>query len=170
MEEKATNTIKEIRKSKGITQNEMAEKLGLTQGGYQSIESNRVPLTLNKLQQIADVFQMSVVEVIEYPNGKDNAGALEAIEHLQNFIQEKEKEIANLEGDKKRFAELSDERKDRLIILEKLTAKIADCLEKGYAILSKIEKQSPEIQKEIQDFVRLYDRLEEQIKMIDKET
>jgi transcriptional regulator with XRE-family HTH domain len=157
-----SKNIREIREKLKIKQIEIAERLGIDPANYSRIEKKGNNINFELLQQIADVFKMSVVEIIEYPNG-NTAGDEERVKALEG-------KIINLENDKIRFAELSDERKARLIFLEKLTSKIADCLEKGYAILSKIEKQSPEIQKEIQDFVRQYDRLEEQIKQIDKET
>lgn len=159
---KINENIKAIRISKRLKQNEVAEKLKISAQGYQAIESGKASVTFERLQELATIFGMNVKEVINYPDrGNDER------------VKELEGKIKDLENDKKRFSEFSDERKKRLIELEKLTSKVADCLEMGYAILSKnevIEKQSPEIQKEIQDFVRLYDRLEEQIKIMNSQT
>lgn len=100
MENKVTEIIKEIRKSKGITQLEMAEKLGMTQGGYQAIESNRVPLTLNKLADIAEVFGMHIIDLIEYPEvdniKKDVLEQNKIIEEIGETIKDLESRLINI--------------------------------------------------------------------------
>jgi transcriptional regulator with XRE-family HTH domain len=159
-----SENIKKIRLEKGLTQVDMANKLGIKQSSYQQIESGRNDISLSRLQQIVEVFEMDFIDFFGYPDFNNS------MQGVLNDMKKLEKQLNEFKDTVRYFKELSDERKARLVFLGKLTSKIADCLEKGYAILSKIEKQSPEIQKEIQDFVRQYDRLEEQIKQIDKET
>jgi transcriptional regulator with XRE-family HTH domain len=47
--------IKERRKEKGITQSEMATKLGISQSAYKDIEIGKTDLKVRTLQQIADI-------------------------------------------------------------------------------------------------------------------
>lgn len=52
--------IKEIRKSKGLTQEQMAKKLGITQSGYQQIESgNSDSMRVTTLRKICLEFNLS---------------------------------------------------------------------------------------------------------------
>lgn len=76
--------IKIIRLGNQWTQKEMANKLGISQNGYQKLESGESDITFTRLQQIADVFQMSVVEVIEYPNS--NSGDSERVMELEVVV------------------------------------------------------------------------------------
>ncbi len=74
------------------------------------------------------------------------------------------------EKDRAFYEKQSDERKARLIFLEKLTSRVASCAEEGYKILQKVENQSPAMQKKIKNFLKKYDDLEKEIKKIESET
>jgi transcriptional regulator with XRE-family HTH domain len=78
--------IKHIRKQKQLTQKDVAEKLGITPAGYQKIEVGSIELTYNKLKQIAGIFQMSVVEIIEYPNVVGAGADSERVKELEREI------------------------------------------------------------------------------------
>lgn len=60
--------IAQIRKSKGFSQEYVAEKMGLKQPGYGLIERGERSLEYNKLLQIAMVFEMDVIDIITYPD------------------------------------------------------------------------------------------------------
>jgi transcriptional regulator with XRE-family HTH domain len=47
--------IREKRKEKGVTQAEMAAKLGISQSAYKDIELGKTDLKVRTLQQIADI-------------------------------------------------------------------------------------------------------------------
>lgn len=74
MEKEIKERIKELRKSKGITQKEMADKLGLAQSNYQAIESGKVGLTLDRLDEIAKILDTDVGNFI-YPEFDKNSDA-----------------------------------------------------------------------------------------------
>ncbi|MDR2684727.1 MAG: helix-turn-helix domain-containing protein [Prevotellaceae bacterium] len=59
--------IAEIRKSKGFSQDYIGNQLGLTQRGYGMIENGERSLEYDKLEQIALIFKMDVIDIITYP-------------------------------------------------------------------------------------------------------
>ena len=61
--------IREKRKELRITQEKMAELLGMSQSGYAKIEQGKTQLNLFKLHKIADTLQIEVSELIEPVNG-----------------------------------------------------------------------------------------------------
>ena len=71
MNEILTNIIS-IRKEKGISQENMADELHMTQGGYSAIEMGKRELKYSTLQQIAIFFKMKVIDVIMYPETYEN--------------------------------------------------------------------------------------------------
>jgi transcriptional regulator with XRE-family HTH domain len=95
--ESILENIKQIRKQKLFTQKDLAEKLGITPAGYNKIESGSNDLSYKMLQQIADVFQMSVVEIISYPNGV-NVGSDERVKALESRVKELRDENLGLKG------------------------------------------------------------------------
>ncbi|WP_273210543.1 helix-turn-helix domain-containing protein [Runella zeae] len=58
--------IKAIRLAKGLTQIEVAEKTGMTQGNYGRLEKGLIQVTIERLEQLADVFGMSVGNILNY--------------------------------------------------------------------------------------------------------
>ncbi len=53
--------IFELRKEKGLTQEELAKKAGITQSHLTRIENNQYPPRFSTLEKIADVFDMQLV-------------------------------------------------------------------------------------------------------------
>lgn len=58
--------IKSIREAKGFTQEYMAEQLGITQAAYSKIENGQTKLTISKMHDIAQVFEMEVSDLEVY--------------------------------------------------------------------------------------------------------
>ena len=56
--------IRFLRKSKNWSQDEMAEKLAMSVSGYAKIEQGKSEATLVKLEQIAEIFDMDVLELL----------------------------------------------------------------------------------------------------------
>lgn len=61
--------IKTMRQINQLTQEEMAEKLAMSTNGYSKIERGQSKLSLDKLEQIAHIFNIDVIELM---NAKDN--------------------------------------------------------------------------------------------------
>lgn len=58
--------IKSIRELKNYTQGYMAEELGITQAAYSKIESGQTKLTMNKINDIAQIFEIPVEDLVAY--------------------------------------------------------------------------------------------------------
>jgi transcriptional regulator with XRE-family HTH domain len=69
--------IKRLRKSHGLTQVELAEKLNATQKVVTSYENNRRTPTLEKLEKLSEIFGVSIDEIV----GKKQIAVKEQIKH-----------------------------------------------------------------------------------------
>ena len=66
-ESKVIKNIIQIRNSLCITKREVAYKVGINEGSYGRIESGKIALSYNMLARIASCFNMSVVDILTYP-------------------------------------------------------------------------------------------------------
>ncbi|OOF70742.1 helix-turn-helix domain-containing protein [Rodentibacter caecimuris] len=57
--------LKEIRESQHLSQENVAEKLNMSPSGYAKIERGETKLYLEKLEQIAQVFNVDVTDLIQ---------------------------------------------------------------------------------------------------------
>ncbi|WP_439258004.1 helix-turn-helix domain-containing protein [Lonepinella sp. BR2271] len=62
---KINDKIRLLREEHLLSQEQMAEKMHLSTNSYGKIERGETKLTLNKLEQIADIFDLDVVELIQ---------------------------------------------------------------------------------------------------------
>jgi transcriptional regulator with XRE-family HTH domain len=58
--------IRSIRKSKGWSQERMAEKLKLSVNGYANIERGETDVQVSRLEQIAETFGMELLELFNF--------------------------------------------------------------------------------------------------------
>ncbi|MBS9780079.1 MAG: helix-turn-helix transcriptional regulator [Moraxellaceae bacterium] len=101
--------IRMLRELNHWTQEDMAERMNLSQNGYAKIELGKSRLDLNKLQKIADIFQIDVTELINTEGGFsyqshnynsnssnccNNSNDIQEIEKLQLIISH-QKELLN---------------------------------------------------------------------------
>lgn len=63
---KIGKAMKTLRELKGLTQEEMAEKLNMTTNGYTQIERNVGNPNLPKIEKIAKVFDMTTLEFLDF--------------------------------------------------------------------------------------------------------
>lgn len=80
--------IKAVRERKGLSQQQMADKLSIVVSGYGKIERGQTQITFERLSQISNIFQMQVVELIQY-KGTDEEQAKE--NHLNKLIDENDR-------------------------------------------------------------------------------
>ena len=59
--------LKEIRKSKGFTQEYMAKQLNITNGGYSQIENEKYTMNISTLSKLADILECSTDEILGRP-------------------------------------------------------------------------------------------------------
>ncbi|MEG9487204.1 helix-turn-helix transcriptional regulator [Mannheimia indoligenes] len=57
--------IKQIRELRKWSQEEMAEKMNMSTNGYAKIERGETKLNLHKLEQIATIFNIDILELIQ---------------------------------------------------------------------------------------------------------
>lgn len=66
---KTHEKIRTLRETRNLTQEEMAEKLDMTTGGYGKIEQGKSAINIDRLQQIANIFQIDVCELLRNDKG-----------------------------------------------------------------------------------------------------
>jgi transcriptional regulator with XRE-family HTH domain len=99
--------IRLVRQAKGFTQEEFAEKLGLSPNAYGDIERGDSDPKLSKLQKIADILEMDLSELLDLSDkavlninfnkqGRHNVYTSSNSEHekLKSSCEFKDKEIA----------------------------------------------------------------------------
>ena len=64
--------IIEIRKKAGYSQEYMAEKLNVEDSSYSRIENKKTKLDISRLAEIANVFNMRIIDLITYPEIYEN--------------------------------------------------------------------------------------------------
>ncbi|PTD14136.1 helix-turn-helix domain-containing protein [Flavobacterium columnare] len=93
--------IKRIRKEKGLSQQEVADKLLMNRVQYNRIETGKSDPTMNILQRIAEVLHINVVDFFEAKN-KDidvqsvNESLLEKVRLLEQLDDVQKNSICNL--------------------------------------------------------------------------
>lgn len=173
-----SKNIREIRESLKIKQLEIAERLGVDPANYSRIEKKGNNINFELLQQIADVFKMSVVDIINYPNkvvsGADSErvkelekekeawrNRAEGLEESLNEFRQIRKEIQEIkltmENDYKKESELNSEMYDDLFICKFVADKLKEGLEideaykfslDAYCRLKAKQKEPQNLQKE----------------------
>jgi transcriptional regulator with XRE-family HTH domain len=84
--------IRYIRNLKGWSQEEVADKLGISLPAYSKIERNKTDVGFSRLNQIADVLHIKLVDLLSL-----SANDPEQL-NLQKLLAEKENEIIKLQN------------------------------------------------------------------------
>ncbi|MFN4146400.1 MAG: helix-turn-helix domain-containing protein [Runella sp.] len=101
--------IKAIRLAKKLTQAEVANNVGMTQGNYGRLEKGLIQVTIERLEQLADVFEMSVGNIINYElNPSENTFAQDK-EYYINEVKRLEKQVAKLKKQLEEEEEMFDD-------------------------------------------------------------
>ena len=58
--------IRKLREVKGLKQETMAKRMGLTTNGYGKIERGESSITLDRLEQIAQVLEVSTLDILQF--------------------------------------------------------------------------------------------------------
>jgi transcriptional regulator with XRE-family HTH domain len=75
--------IKQIRQAKGLTQDEVAAKLKMSNNGYGDIERGATDIKLSRLQQLAELFEITLADII----GLSDKGILNIIGDNNKYNQ-----------------------------------------------------------------------------------
>ena len=76
------NRIKELRKEKKLTQQDVADAMGISRRGFQKWENGDSQLKPEKAKQLADFFGVSVGYLLNYSNSKKDSFAPQKRVHL----------------------------------------------------------------------------------------
>jgi transcriptional regulator with XRE-family HTH domain len=75
--------IRLVRQAKGLTQEEVAEKLKMSVNGYGDIERGETDVNLSRLEQLADLFEMTLTQLFGI-DGKNVFNSNNGTQHSQN--------------------------------------------------------------------------------------
>jgi|SRR5690606_18321307 len=101
--------IKEIRKRRGWSQSEMADRLSVALKTYQNLESGITRMDLDRLRQVADIFEVELIDLLGYQSKPDayiDRFINEEKALYDKIIQDKETYIKRLEESLKIYQEM----------------------------------------------------------------
>lgn len=107
--------IKELRKAKKLSQEELAEKIGITQASYFQIEKGKTELSVERLFQIASVLDVSAFDLLDVVNQEKKQS-------------EGSKKVKELEVLVNHWKELAETRNEKIKYLEKHLKGLSDAL------------------------------------------
>jgi transcriptional regulator with XRE-family HTH domain len=93
----AGKNIRTLRHERGWSQEDVANRLGISIPAFSKIETGVTDINLSRLEQIANIFEVSVVnllslEYVEEPNTQDLSLSI-----IQKKLNDRETEITNLQ-------------------------------------------------------------------------
>lgn len=110
-----SDKIRVLREMNKLSQEEMAAKMNMSRSGYAKLERGESKLNVERLEQIADIFQVGLMELVAMANGATfnfNENATQSnyygnsekltseieklnlvIQHQQELLAQKDKEI-----------------------------------------------------------------------------
>ncbi|AKD56983.1 helix-turn-helix domain-containing protein [Spirosoma radiotolerans] len=143
---KTYDRIRAIRIAKNLKQEEVAQRLSMAQSNYARMEKGLTQITVDRLEQLAEVFEMTVSSILNYETGQQLTS--EDITYYINYCKKLEKEI---EKYKKQISDLEENeleswsRKDNEI--KAVKSKNKDLIEKIKVKDAIIESKIKEIDK-----------------------
>lgn len=129
--------IKSIRLKKNLTQEQVAKGLGMAQSNYARMERGLSQITIERLSEIARVFEMSPEAIFSYSEGDENfkedakfyfkelQRALKQIDKLKNLVEELTEESYDSDTSEKRKLDTEKARvKDLNVKITALSARV----------------------------------------------
>lgn len=114
--------LRQLRAQKHLTQEQMAEKIGMSKNGYGKIERGETQLKIEKLEQIANIFDVNIQELLQ--TDKDvNVLLGDNYSNFQNNYYNKNQEIEKLQLLIEHQQELLAQKDKQIELLEKLLEK-----------------------------------------------
>jgi transcriptional regulator with XRE-family HTH domain len=122
-----SDKIKRIRTIKGLSQEEMSQKLNISQKAYSNLENSKTKIDDERLNQIATVFEMEAQDIRLFDEKQvfnnctqsgNNINTLNYNDSVENERKIYNHVIASLEKDKE---QLKKENERLLVLVEKLS-------------------------------------------------
>lgn len=79
--------IKNVRTSKGFSQEDLAKKLNISQSAYAKIENGITKLDIDRLFEISKVLEMDIVDLLNVEETKTNNYNNNEIVHNPSFVE-----------------------------------------------------------------------------------
>lgn len=124
--------VRMVRELRDWSQEEMAQKLGMSTNGYAKIERGEVRLNIPKLEQIAAVFGMNLLDLmaisdksIVYLVNENSTHSSNYYAAPQDLVQELEKTRLMLSHKDELLAQQASEIKSLKMLVEVLQAQVA---------------------------------------------
>jgi transcriptional regulator with XRE-family HTH domain len=102
---KVYNNILKLRKANSLSQTDLAEKLGISQDAVSKLEKGSVQLTIERLEQLAELFGMSIDDILHY--GEEKPQVVD-----NDKVKELEREIKDLKEKNELLTQLREQAKD----------------------------------------------------------
>ncbi|GGH05723.1 helix-turn-helix domain-containing protein [Mucilaginibacter phyllosphaerae] len=98
--------IRLLRHQKGWSQEEVAKRLDISIPAFSKIETGITDINLSRLEQIAVLFEMSVVQLLTYNEGEQDQKIASELENVNKKLMDRETEVIDLQ---KKVIELFEE-------------------------------------------------------------
>lgn len=93
------NKIKEIRKAKGLSQEQVAEKIGIDRAQYSRVETSKSKPTLTTLEKIGNALEVDLIEFFKEDGNYDinsyRQSLVEKVKLVNQLEEETQKSIFN---------------------------------------------------------------------------
>jgi transcriptional regulator with XRE-family HTH domain len=113
--EKIINNIIRISKKKGLSHENVAFELGITQPAYTKLLQNKTKLTVERMYKIAEILEVSVAELQDLEiksqlnqTNKDNATGY--LQQIENYYQENKEQNQRLTAQHEKIVALYEQR------------------------------------------------------------
>ncbi len=91
--------IARLRELKGLSQENLAKALGMSQSGYAKIERNEVSVSIEKLEKISRILEVQMLDILGFDekfvfnNHGTQQGSQNAFAYITNQVSDKEREL-----------------------------------------------------------------------------
>ncbi|MDB5130001.1 helix-turn-helix transcriptional regulator [Mucilaginibacter sp.] len=105
--------IRLLRHQKGWSQEEVAKRLDISIPAFSKIETGITDINLSRLEQIAVLFEMSVVQLLTYNEVEQDQKIATELENVNKKLMDRETEVIDLQ---KKVIELFEELRHKRVI------------------------------------------------------
>ena len=89
--------IRLLRHQKSWSQEDVAKRLDISIPAFSKIETGITDINLSRLEQIAKLFEMSVVQLLTYNDNEQQEKYVSELEVITKRLQERESEVIDLQ-------------------------------------------------------------------------
>ncbi|UOE51799.1 helix-turn-helix domain-containing protein [Mucilaginibacter sp. SMC90] len=98
--------IRLLRHQKGWSQEDVAKRLDISIPAFSKIETGITDINLSRLEQIANLFEMSVVQLLTFNDNEQDQKFVNELETVNKRLMDRETEVIDLQ---KKVIELFEE-------------------------------------------------------------